>query len=101
MKNKIKPGDRVQLTSEAHSWQAEHIVSVFENPLKHEFERKDYEDIAMLLLSKARRIKLKGKVLGYGAEDGGKSTRKFLHVEFYYKDMKQKFYCSRDELKKL
>ncbi len=96
--NNINPGDKVQLTAKAHAWHTEHIVDVFN--YKGEFQRRDYEEIAMLLLSKARRIKLKGLVIGYGAEDETRK-KKYLLVEFYYKDMTVNFYCDEKDLKGL
>lgn len=99
--NKLKIGDRVQLKASAHSWHTEHIVDCFENPNSGEFKKKDYEEIAMLLLSKARRVKLKGKVLNYGSNDQDLKDKYYVRVEFYYKDMKTSFYCSENELKRI
>ncbi len=98
--NKIKIGDKVQYKTKAHASMTDHIVDFFRVGMK--FKKKDYEEIAMLLLSKARRAKLKGKVIGYGASDEEfKNKRKFVKVEFYYKDMKTDFYCSENELKRI
>lgn len=97
--NQLNPGDKVQLTAKAHAWHTEHIVDVFK--CGDEFQRKDYEEIAMILLSKARRVKLKGLVVGYGAEESNSKQKKYLLVEFFYKDMSTEFYCSESDLKGL
>jgi len=98
--NKIKIGDRVQLTAKCHTWHTEHLVET------HTFDGKIgknlYEDAALLLGSKARRTKLKGTALNYGAEDNDfKDKRKFVNVEFQWKNLKTNFYCSEKDLKKL
>lgn len=99
--NKIKIGDRVQLTAKCHSWHTEHIVDSYQ--ARGEFQKRDYQQIAMLLLSKARRVKLKGDVINYGAEDDMyfKGKRNFVNVRFQYKDMTLDMYCSEKELKRL
>jgi len=100
--NKLKPGDKVQLTAKCHSWHTEHIVEVFETPSTREFRKEYYEEIAMWLLSKARRVKLKGLVVGYGAQDDDfKDKRNFVRVELFYKDMSLDTYFSEKDLKKL
>lgn len=98
--NKIKIGDKVQYTTKAHASMTEHTIDYFR--VGNRFKKEDYEEIAMLLLSKARRAKLKGKAIGYGStDDDFKNKRKFVRVEFKYKDMKTEFYCSENELRKL
>lgn len=98
--NKLKIGDKVQLSAKNHTWNTEHIVECYTS--RGEFAKKDYEEIAMLLLSKARRVKLKGKVINYGAtDDDYKHLRKYVNVEFSYKDMKLEMYCSEKDLRKL
>lgn len=98
--NKIKIGDKVQLTAKCHSWHADTAFEMYE--CQGKVRPKDYEEIAMLLLSKGRRAKLKGKVINYGAEDEDfKNKRKYVNVEFQYKDMILDMYCSEKDLKKL
>lgn len=100
--NKLKVGDRVQLKAKNHSWYTEHMIEMYENPGTHEFKRANYEEIAMILLSKARRTKLKGVVINYGAgDDEFKGKRKFVRVQFFYKDMTTDFYVSEKDVKKL
>lgn len=100
--NKLKIGDKVQLKAKSHTWHTENINMVFLKPSSSEFEKENYEEIALLLLSKARRAKLKGKVLNYGATDGDyKDGRQYVRVEFSYKGMKTDFYCSENELKRI
>lgn len=100
--NKLKPGDKVQLKAKTHSWYAGHTVESYRVGTHGEFEKRSYEEIAMLLLSKARRVKLKGIVLDYGAHDNDfKDQRNFVHVELYYKDMSMDTYFSEKDLKKL
>lgn len=96
--NKFNPGDKVQLTAKAHAWHTENIIDNFK--IGDKFQREDYQEIATLLLSKARRVKLNGLVVGYGAEDETQK-KKYLLVEFYYKDMAVNFYCDEKELKGL
>lgn len=101
MANKIKIGDRVQLKAKAHSWHTKHIVEGYAIP-GGEIAKYHYEEVACLLGSKARRSKLKGTVVNYGApDDEFKSTRSFVHVEFDWKGLKCDFYCSENELKRL
>lgn len=98
--NKLKPGDKVQLTAKTHSWYTEHIVESYQ--VRGEFQKENYREIAMLLESKAKRVKLKGIVLDYGAEDDlFDDKRKNVYVEFYYKDMCLNSYFSEKDLKKL
>lgn len=98
--NKLKPGDKVQLTARTHSWYTEHIVECYKSG--DEFQKKDYREIAMLLESKAKRVKLKGIVLDYGAEDDlFQNKRRNVQVELYYKDMSLTSYFSEKDLKKL
>lgn len=100
MNEVIRPGDRVQLSAKTHSWHTEHMVDCYQ--AGGEFQKENYEEIAMLLLSKARRAKLKGTVLNYGADDDEfKNKRKFVNVKFEYKDMHVTMYCSQKDLKKL
>lgn len=102
MKKACKLGDRVQLKAKAHNWHTKHIVEVFEVPGRHEFQKKNYEEIALLLGSKARRTKLKGTVKGFGmGDDEFKDRRPYVFVEFKWKDMVCDFYCSEHELKRL
>lgn len=98
--NKLKIGDKVQLTAKSHSWHTNYIIDVFQ--IGNRFEKRNFEEIAMLLLSKSRRVKLKGHVLGYGSNDKNfKNKRNYVFVEFYYKDMICDFYCSEGDLKKI
>lgn len=96
----IKVGAKVQLKAKAHSWHTDNIVDCFQ--VHGKFKKKDYQDIVILLLSKARRAKLKGEVVGYGAQDDDfKDKRPFVKVVFKYKDMVTDFYCSEADLKRL
>lgn len=97
--NKIKIGDRVQLTAKCHTWHAQHIVEGYQ--VKGEFQKKNYEEIACILGSKARRSKLKGTAVNYGASDELFKKRNFVRVEFQWKDLKCDFYCSEKDLKRL
>lgn len=99
VKNKLKINDKVQLTAKCHSWHTSHIIDTCS--IHNRFSKNDYEEIAMLLLSKARRVKLKGKILNYGSEEDINRKLKFVNVEFSYKDMTTSFYCSESDLKKL
>lgn len=98
--NKLKVGDRVQLTAKAHSWHTEHLVET--HSMNEKIPKDLYEDAALLLGSKARRTKLKGTVIGFGAEDDAfKYKRNFVHVEFQWKGLKTTMYESEKSLKKL
>lgn len=98
----LKTGKRVQLKTKAHSFHTKHIVNFFTTSSQPEFTKDSYEEIALLLGSKARRTKLKGTVVGYGASDDDfKDGRPFLLVEFQWKGLTTEFYCSEKDLKKL
>ena len=100
--NKIKVGDRVQLTAKSHTWHTKHIVEGYTIPTLMEIPKYHYEEVACLLGSKARRTKLKGTVVNYGApDDAFKNKRNFVKVEFQWKDLCVDFYCSENELKRL
>lgn len=100
--NKIKIADRVQLKSKCHSWHIKYLIDNFLRPGSTEFEKQNFEEIALLLGSKSRRTKLKGKVVSYGAaDDEFKGKRNFVLVVFQWKDLNCNFYCSEKDLKRL
>jgi hypothetical protein len=101
--NKIKIGDRVQLTAKMHTWHAEFTVANYTRPGEPFVLPKEYyEEIACILGSKARRTKLKGTVTEYGAtDDAFKNKRNFVKVDFNWKGLKVGFYCSENDLKRL
>jgi len=100
--NKLKIGNKVQLSTKSHKWHVEHINQVFLRPSSSEFEKENYEDISILLLSKARKAKLQGKVVSYGStDDDYKDGRQYVKVVFKYKGMTTDFYCSENELKRI
>lgn len=96
----IRPGDRVQLKAKTHTWHATYMPEMCS--VSGKFELKDLNEIVCILGSKATRAKLKGTVVGYGAEDDAfNNKRKFVRVEFQWKNFKAGFYCSQKDLKKL
>lgn len=100
--NKVKIGDRVQLTAKMHSWHVQHFNEMFLSPGNRELEKADYQEAALLYGSKSRRTKLKGTVVSYGSSDDNfKHKRNFVRVEFQWKGLKCDFYCSEKDLKRL
>ena len=100
--NKIKIGDRVQLKTKTHTWHAKHINDVYLRYTQSEFDKENFEEIACLLGSKARRTKLKGTAIGYGAtDDDFKNKRNYVRVKFNWKGLTVEFYCSELDLKRL
>ena len=70
-------------------------------PGSTEVEKKNYEEIACLLGSKAKRSKLRGVVRGFGCGDSDfKDRRPFVFVVFNWKGLKADFYCSEKDLRK-
>src|ERR1700690_1826305 len=106
--NKVKIGDRVQLKAKAHTWHATTIIDMYQRRGSGEFEgtsifdKTDFEEIACILGSKARRTKLKGTAVNYGSDDDEfNNTRKVVRIEFNWNGLKVDFYCSEKDLKRL
>jgi hypothetical protein len=100
--NKVKIGDRVQLTAKAHTWHVKHLNDNFLRPGSTELEKENYEEAALLYGSKSRRTKLKGTAVNYGAPDSDfKCKRAYIRVEFQWNGLKCDFYCSEKDLKRL
>lgn len=106
--NKVKIGDRVQLKAKAHTWHTRTIIDMYKRRGSDEygetvvFDKSDFEEIACLLGSKARRTKLKGIAVNYGSDDDEfQNTRKVVRIEFNWKGLKVDFYCSEKDLKRL
>lgn len=100
--NKVKIGDRVQLKAKAHTWHTKTIIDMYTYPDSNTFHKRDFEEIACLLGSKARRTKLKGTAIQYGAEDDEfNNDRNVVLVEFNWKGLKVDFYVSEKDLKRL
>jgi hypothetical protein len=91
--SKFELGDKVQLKTKCHTWHVKHLVDCFTTDSQPEFEKENYEEVACLLGSKARRTKLKGIVDGYGDD--------CVHVTFQWKDLCCAFYVEPKDLKKL
>lgn len=99
--NKFKVNDKVILNEKSLTWHVDHLVDCYTVPSElRKFPKYSYEEVAALLLAKANRSKLRGVVIGYGAQDDDfKDKRNFVKVDFNYKGLKVDFYCSEKDIR--